>query len=131
MSANGATNKAASLIALLFLPAVILHAHARYRIDRFLFKDETFALVPAPSLLVLADAAQGNLVRQMRPRKGEKRSTKRAALISRRYEQLIEIALRQMQGQHGRKGAVIVGDKQGPAPFNLPRDTRAELRDAA
>src|SRR5262245_39487988 len=33
-----------------------------------------------------------------------------------------------MQGQHGGKGAVVVRDKQGPAPFNLPRDARAQLR---
>ena len=50
------------------------------------------------------------------------------ALIFRRDEQLVEIALGQMQRQHRREHAAVVGDEKAPAFFDLHRNPRAQLR---
>src|SRR5712691_13565080 len=83
----------------LLLPSIIFHDKSGHRFDRFLFKDKTLALIPAPRLLVLADAAQRNFIRQMLPREREQPAPEVLTLIVRRDEQLVEIEIRQMQRQ--------------------------------
>src|SRR6516165_4893672 len=128
MSANAATSRAASLCAILFLPAVVFHDEARHGLDLFLLENKAFALVPAPGLLVLTHAAQEYLVRQMRSGEGEQPSPERAALILWHDEKLVEVTFRQMQRQHGRERAAVVGDEKAPALFDLLRDSRAQSR---
>src|SRR6516162_2192 len=128
MSANAATSRAASLCAILFLPAVVFHDEARHGLDLFLLENKAFALVPAPGLLVLTHAAQEYLVRQMRSGEGEQPSPERAALILWHDEKLVDVTFRQMQRQHGRERAAVVGDEKAPALFDLLRDSGAQFR---
>src|SRR5262245_30259295 len=64
----------------------------------------------------------------MRARKGEQLPAERTALIAWRDEKLVEIALWQMQRQHGGRRSAVVGDEQAPAVFDLPPHAGAELR---
>ena len=59
----------------------------------FLLEHKAFALVPAPGLFVLAHAAQPDFIRQLLPREGEQLPPETVALILRRHEQLVEIAV--------------------------------------
>src|SRR5262249_13850723 len=127
-SASGATSKAASCWDSLSLPAIVFHHKARHRLDLLLLEQKALALVPAPGFLVLTHAAQDDLIRQMRSRKGQQLSSQRAALIMRRDEQLIEIELWQIQREHGCQPAAVIGNKQAPASLDLLWDTGAQLR---
>src|SRR2546423_1162391 len=98
-----------------FLPSIILHDKPRHWLNRFLFENETLALIPAPSLFILAHAAQPDFVGQMLAREREQSPAEVLALIFWRNEQHVEIEGRQMQGQHRRELPVVIGDKQAPA----------------
>src|SRR6516165_6961602 len=128
MSANAATSRAASLCAVLFLPAVVFHDEACHGLDLFLRENKAFALIPVPGLLVLTYAAQEYLVRQMRSGEGEQPSPERTALKLWCDEKLVEVTFWQMQRQHGSKRAAVVGDEKAPALFDLLRDPGAQRR---
>src|SRR4029077_1488533 len=98
--ASVATSRASSSCGFLSLPSVVFHDQSRHGFELFPFKDKTFALIPAPCLLILARAAQPDFIRQLLAREGEQLSAKVLALILRRDKQLVEIKFGQMQCQH-------------------------------
>src|ERR1700761_5705190 len=59
-------------------PAIIFHHEAVHGLDRFFLEHEALALVPAPGLLVLADATQPDFVWQLRAGEGEQLTADRA-----------------------------------------------------
>ena len=94
----------------------------------FLLEHKTLALVPAPGFFVLAHAAQVDFVGQQLAGEGEQLPAEVLALIFRGDEQLVEIEFGQMQRQHRRDRAAIVGDEQAPALLDLERNARAQFR---
>src|SRR4051794_1539944 len=64
-SACAATSTVSSSFDSLSLPSIIFHRKSVHRLNRFLFEHEAFALVPAPGLVVLADATQPDFIRQV------------------------------------------------------------------
>src|SRR6266852_7216634 len=71
-------------------PSIIFHDKSGHRLDRFLFKDKTLALIPAPRLFIFAHAAQRNFIRQLLAREREQLPPEVPTLIFRRDEQLVE-----------------------------------------
>src|SRR6185437_7036094 len=128
MTASVATNAVSSSVSFLFLPPIIFHHKPGHWLDRFLFKDKTLAFIPAPRLFILAHATQRDFIRQVLAAEGQQPAAKTPALIFRRDEQLVEIEFRQMQRQHRRERAAIVGDKQAPALLDLERDACPQFR---
>jgi hypothetical protein len=61
------------------------------------------------------------------PREGEQLPPKPAALVLRRDEELIEVIVARLQGQHRRQPAVVVGNEKVPAAFDLARDPGRRL----
>src|SRR3954470_4228069 len=110
-----------------FPPAIIFHHAAAGRVDLFFLERKAFALVPAPSLLVLAHAAQPDFVRKLQPAKGEQPSPKAVALIFRRHEQLVEIAISHRDRQHRCKPPAVIGDIKAPASLDLHPYSRPQL----
>src|SRR5262249_58216254 len=93
-----------------------------------LLVQEAFALIPAPGLHVPLCTSKPDLVRQLCAREGEQFAPKRAALILRRDEDLIELEPWQMQREHGGECAVVVGDIKAPAVLDLLADAGAQIR---
>jgi len=106
----------------------MFHDKAGHRLDLFFLILEAFAFIPAPRLFIFTHATQVDFIRQKRAGESEQPAAEVTPLIFRGYEQLIEIHLRQVQRQHRRDDAVIVGDKQAPASLDLERNARAQFR---
>src|SRR5262245_58422469 len=94
-------------------------------------KRKAVALVPAPCLFVLTDAAQPDLVRQLPACEAEEPSPQALALIGRCDHELVEVESREVQGQHAGDGPAIIGDKQTPAVLDLPTQPRAQVAQQA
>src|SRR5206468_3748474 len=83
LRANDAPPAASSQGSRLF-PSVVFHRESGSGLDLLLFEHKALALIPAPGLVVFADAAQPDFIRQAFARKTEQPPAEAPALIFRR-----------------------------------------------